>query len=153
VDVGSSLRLGPAVGTFGLSAPPERDILMVAGGTGLAPVKAIVEQVAEFRDPPRVHLFFGARRAEDLYDLPDLEKMAAGWSWLTVLPAVSDDPYYRGEAGQIPDVVLRKGSWIRHEVYVAGGTAMVEATVGRLSSAGVPGETIHVEDFGWGNIT
>lgn len=153
VNVGSSLRLGPAVGTFGLTAPPERDILMVAGGTGLAPVKAIVEQVAEFRDPPRVHLFFGARHAEDLYDLPDLEKMAAGWSWLTVLPAVSDDPYYRGETGQIADVVLRKGSWTRHDVYVAGGTAMVEATADRLRSVGVPGDRIHVEDFGWGNIT
>jgi NAD(P)H-flavin reductase len=100
VNVGSSLRLGPAVGTFGLTAPPERDILMVAGGTGLAPVKAIVEQVAEFRDPPRVHLFFGARHAEDLYDLPELEKMAAGWSWLTVLPAASDDPYYRVKPGK-----------------------------------------------------
>jgi ferredoxin-NADP reductase len=38
-------------------------------------------------------------------------------------------------------------------VYVAGATAMVEATADRLRSVGVPGERIHVEDFGWGNIT
>lgn len=153
VNVGSSLRLGAAVGTFGLTAPPERDILMVAGGTGLAPVKAIAEQLAEFRDPPRVHLFFGAHRAEELYDLPDLEKMAARWPWLTVLAAVSGDTNYHGETGLIADVVLRKGNWTRHDVYVAGATAMVEATTDKLRSAGVPGERIRVEEFGWGNIT
>jgi ferredoxin-NADP reductase len=45
--------------------------------------------------------------------------------------------------------VTRSGSWDRHEVYVAGPTAMVEATVGKLTSARVPAERIHVEDFGW----
>jgi NAD(P)H-flavin reductase/hemoglobin-like flavoprotein len=147
--VGSRLRLGQAVGGFTLDKLPERDILLVAGGTGLAPVKAIAEQVAELPDPPRVHLFFGARRAEGLYDLPDLEKMAAQRPWFTVVSAVSDEPDYPGERGLISDVVTRSGSWDRHEVYVAGPTAMVEATVGKLTSARVPAEQIHVEDFGW----
>ena len=163
LGVGSHLRLGPAVGVFGLnretltretlSEEPQHDILMVAGGTGLAPIKAIVEQLAERHRPPRVHLFLGARRAEGLYDLPDLEKMAARWPWLTVVPAVSDDPYYDGECGTLCDVVTRSGSWSRHEAYVAGPTAMVETTVDRLVSVGVPGDRIHIEDFGWGEIT
>lgn len=153
ISVGSRLRLGPAVGVFTVAGVPERDILMVAGGTGLAPVKAIVEQLAELRDPPRVHLFFGAHRAEGLYDLPDLEKMAAQCPWLTVTPAVSGDPFYHGEHGPIADVVTRSGSWSRHEVYVAGPSDMVETTVDRLVSVGVPADQIRVEDFGWGNIT
>ncbi len=153
LSVGSRVRLGPALGTFGVLGVPARDILMVAGGTGLAPIKAIVEQLAELRDPPRVHLFFGASRTEGLYDLPDLEKMAAQWPWLTVVPAVSDDPLYQGERGLIPDVVTRSGNWSRHDVYVAGPSAMVDTTVDRLVSVGVPADRIHVEDFGWGNIT
>jgi NAD(P)H-flavin reductase/hemoglobin-like flavoprotein len=153
LDVGTHLRLGPAVGVFGLTAEPERDLLMVAGGTGLAPIKAIVEQLAELHRPPQVHLFFGARRAEGLYDLPDLEKMAARWPWLTVIPAVSDDPYYEGECGTVSEVVTRSGNWSRHEAYVAGPTAMVETTVDRLISVGVPADRIHIEDFGWGEIT
>ncbi len=147
--VGSRLRLGQAVGGFTLDRLPERDILLVAGGTGLAPVKAIAEQVAELPAPPRVHLFLGARRAEGLYDLPDLEKMAAQLPWFAVVPAVSDEPDYPGERGLISDVVARSGSWDRHEVYVAGPTAMVAATVDKLTSASVPAEQIHVEDFGW----
>ena len=141
--VGSRLRLGQAVGGFTLDKLLERDILLVAGGTGLAPVKAIAEQVAELPDPPRVHLFFGARRAEGLYDLPDLEKMAAQRPWFTVISAVSDEPDYPGERGLISDVVTRSGSWDRHEVYVAGPTAMVEATVDKLTSARVPADRIH----------
>lgn len=149
IGVGSRLKLGPAVGDLRLADAPGRDVLMVAGGSGLAPLKAIVEQVSEFRDPPQVHLFFGARRAEGLYDLLDLEKMAALWPWFTVTPAVSDDPDYPGEQGLISDVVTRHGSWDRHEAYVVGSEAMVEATVGQLVSARVPQEQIHIEDFGW----
>jgi NAD(P)H-flavin reductase len=149
IGVGSRLRLGPAVGEFRLAPTPGRDLLLVGGGTGLAPLKAIVEQVADFRDPPRVRLFHGARSAEGLYDLTDLEKMAARWPWLTVTTAVSEDQNYQGEHGLISDVVARHGAWDRHEAYVAGPSAMVAATVGRLTSAGVPGEHIHVEDLAW----
>jgi NAD(P)H-flavin reductase/hemoglobin-like flavoprotein len=153
LSVGSQLRLGSPVGEFGPATAPDRDVLMVAGGTGLAPLKAIAEHLAQLRDPPRVHLFAGARRAEGLYDLPDLEKMAAQWPWLTVTPAVSDDPGYPGERGLIADVVARSGSWARHHAYVAGPTAMVEATVDRLVSTGVPGDRISVEDFGGGYLS
>jgi NAD(P)H-flavin reductase/hemoglobin-like flavoprotein len=148
--VGSWLRLGPAVGGLRLAAAPGRDILMVGGGTGLAPLKAIIEQLADFRDPPRVRLFYGARSADGLYDLPDLEKKAAQWPWLTVTSAVSEDPDYPGERGLISDVVARHGAWDRHEAYVAGPPAMVEATVGQLTSAGVAEENVHFEDFDWG---
>jgi NAD(P)H-flavin reductase len=57
---------------------------MVAGSTGLAPLKALIEQVAGLAAPRRVHLFFGAEAPEGLYDLPDLEKMAAQHEWLTL---------------------------------------------------------------------
>ena len=51
---------------------------MVAGSTGLAPLKAMLEQLAALPEPPGVHLFFGSRTADGLYDLPSLEKLAAG---------------------------------------------------------------------------
>jgi NAD(P)H-flavin reductase/hemoglobin-like flavoprotein len=148
---GSRLRLGPAVGALTLD-PSGRDILMVAGSTGLAPLKAILEEISAMGNPPRVDLFFGARTTEGLYDLPDLEKMAAESSWLNVTHAVSDDPWdpgYGGERGTIADVVARHGLWREHDAYICGSTAMVRATADRLASAGVPGDQIHVEDFGW----
>ena len=152
VQTGSRVRLGPPVGTLTLRDPVDRDIVMVAGSTGLAPLKAIIDQLCRMPAPPRVHLFFGARTADGLYDLPSLEKMAAEFGWLTITHAVSDDPAdqtYAGERGTITDVLSRQGSWHGHDAYVCGSTAMVEAAVERLGVLGVPREQVHVEDFGW----
>lgn len=150
--VGAKLRLGAPVGTFTFDAGAGRDVLLVAGGTGLAPVKAIVDQISALPDPPRVCLYFGARTGDGLYDLTDLEKMTTGFPWLTVVAAVSDEPGYQGERGPLPDVVARGGNWRAHEAYVAGSTAMVEAVVSRLTTAGVPAGQIHAEDFGWSEV-
>jgi NAD(P)H-flavin reductase/hemoglobin-like flavoprotein len=148
--VGTDVRLGSPIGVLTLPQPvPDRDLLFVAGSTGLAPLKAIVDQLTELPSPPNVHLFFGARKAEGLYDLDSLEKMAADHSWLTVIPAVSADPRFAGETGSLPDVVSRHGDWSRHEAYIAGPTQMVEDTAARLATAGMAKDQIHIEDFGW----
>jgi NAD(P)H-flavin reductase len=146
----TELRLGPPVGALTLSQPISgRDLLLVAGSTGLAPLKAILDQVAALQQPPRVHLFFGARTADGLYDLDSLEKMAAQYSWLTITPAVSADSKFTGETGSLPDVVARHGDWSGHDAYLAGPTEMVQEAVARLTSAGMAQEQIHIEDFGW----
>jgi NAD(P)H-flavin reductase/hemoglobin-like flavoprotein len=152
---GAELRLGPPAGILRLDVASGRDILMVAGSTGLAPLKAMLEQVAGLRQPPRVHLFFGARDADGLYDLPSLEKMAAGQGWLTVVPTVtggrpsghSGRP--GGDGGSLADVVTSNGTWPDHDAYLAGPTEMVRDTAARLAAAGTPVAQIHVEDFGW----
>jgi NAD(P)H-flavin reductase/hemoglobin-like flavoprotein len=147
---GTELRLGPPIGVLTLPQPlPDRELLLIAGSTGLAPLKAIVDQLTGLPQPPNVHLFFGARKAEGLYDLDSLEKMAAEHSWLTVTPAVSADPKFSGETGSLPDVVARHGDWSRHEAYLAGPTQMVQDTAGRLAAAGMANDQIHIEDFGW----
>jgi NAD(P)H-flavin reductase/hemoglobin-like flavoprotein len=146
---GARVRLGPPVGSLTLDTHSDRQVLLVAGSTGLAPLKAIAGQIAELADPPEVQLFVGAQREEGLYDLPDLKKLAAEAPWLTVTPCVSDDPDYPGERGTLPDVVARSGWWANHDAYLAGPTAMVEAMSARLSSLGVPESQVHVEDFGW----
>jgi len=146
----TELRLGAPIGVLTLGQPPSgRDLLLVAGSTGLAPLKAILEQAAALPQPPKVHLFFGARNADGLYDLDSLEKMAAQHPWLTVTPAVSADPKFTGEAGSLPDVVARHGDWSGHEAYLAGPTEMVQEAVDRLASAGLAKDHIHIEDFGW----
>ena len=86
--VGTELRLGPPLGVLTLHEPgADRGLLLIAGSTGLAPLKAIVDQLTTRPKPPDVHLFFGARKADGLYDLDSLQKMAAEHPWLTVTPA------------------------------------------------------------------
>ncbi len=148
--VNAEVKLGPPIGVLTLGQPPaEKDLLFVAGSTGLAPLKAILDQLTSFQRPPNVHLFFGARTADGLYDLDSLEKLAAQHSWLTVTPVVSGDSRFSGETGSIPDVVARHGDWSGRDAYVAGPTNMVNETVARLASAGLADDQIHIEDFGW----
>jgi NAD(P)H-flavin reductase len=149
VSVGTRLRLGAPVGTLRLNTDSPRKLLLAAGSTGLAPLKAIVEQAAGLPEPPRTHLVFGARTAVELYDLADLEKMAAQWPWLTVTPAVSAEPGYRGETGTVADVVGRRVRLADHDAYICGSPAMTSATVNRMRSLGMPQNQIYVEDYGW----
>ena len=148
--VNTRVRLGPPVGVLTLSEPPSgRDLLLVAGSTGLAPVKAILQQVAATEEPPKAHLFFGARTADGLYDLDSLEKMAAEHPWLTVTPVVTGDERFDGETGSIPEVVARHGEWLGRDAYVVGPTEMVQETVDKLTATGMATDHIHIEDFGW----
>lgn len=145
---GDWLKLGPPVGTMTFDERSGRDVLLVGGSTGLAPLKAILERIALSPAPPRVHLFYGARTADGLYDLDDLSKRAAASPWLTVVPAVSDEQAGNGtEQGVLAEVVARHGLWRDHDAYVCGSPAMVDATVERLVRLGLGTERIRADKF------
>ena len=146
-QVGDVLRLGPPVGHLALDTESDRDLLLVAGGTGLAPLKALVDQVARQGPPRRVDLFLGARTEDDLYDLADLRRLESEHAWLTVTCAVSEEKGSDLEQGDIADVVLRHGPWTSRDAYVAGNPATVEDTVVRLHQHGVPMARIRTEVF------
>lgn len=143
------VRLGPPVGTCTWDSTSTRPILMVAGSTGLAPLKAIIEQVRQQPNPPSVALFFGARNSSDLYDLTELRKMAAQWPHFDVTPVAEVDTGTECVTGTIADALTQRGTWREHDAYVCGSSAMVEAAVSRLRSLGTPEDRIFVEDFGW----
>jgi NAD(P)H-flavin reductase/hemoglobin-like flavoprotein len=147
VGVGDHVRMGPPVGTLTLDQDSGHDILLVAGSTGLAPLKAILEQLARRTDPPRVHLFFGARTRDSLYDLEDLGKLAAERPWLTVVAAVSDERVTDVEQGSLSEVIARHGPWTRHDAYVCGPPAMVAHTAEQLTLLGLSRDRIRLETF------
>ena len=140
--IGDTVTFGPPIGTM-TPTNSGRDILCVAGGTGLAPIKAILEHVIASGQRPNIHLLYGARHAHELYDLTDLVRMESAFPWLRVLPVVSHQPGYDGMRGQVPDVMERFHSWTDHDVYICGPTAMVNETVRKLQRNGVPLANIH----------
>jgi NAD(P)H-flavin reductase/hemoglobin-like flavoprotein len=145
--VGDAVRLGPPVGHLALDTDSDRDLLLVAGGTGLAPMKALVDQVARQGPPRRVDLFVGARTEDGFYDRADLRRLEQEHPWLTVTCAVSQEKGSTLEHGDIADVVLRHGPWTSRDAYVAGNPATVEDTVVRLHQHGVPMARIRTEVF------
>src|SRR5699024_3653196 len=64
---GDMLDVELPLGNFRYDATSSRDLLMVAGGTGLAPVKSIIESLKDAPSMPHIKLYWGVRRAEDLY--------------------------------------------------------------------------------------
>ena len=78
VGVGDVLRLGPPLGHLALHADSDRDLLLVAGGMGLAPLKAMIDQVARKGPARRVDLFVGFRTEDQIYDRADLQRARAG---------------------------------------------------------------------------
>jgi hypothetical protein len=126
----------------------ERDLLCVAGGTGLAPLKAIIEQaIRESSACPRhIFLFYGARTRAELHELPDLYRLADAYPGFTLTPVTSDDPAFDGMQGNVGRVAARYLPHRECEAYVAGPAAMVRETIGVLARAGIPPERIHYDD-------
>ncbi|MFD5917795.1 globin domain-containing protein [Kitasatospora sp. NPDC058201] len=159
---GDVLRLGPAAGGMTLDHGAGADLLLLGGGTGIAPVRALVEEVAEHGAAGRsVEVFYGARQAAELYELAALRELAGRHGWLSVRPVLSGpgprtpvggsggsggSGGHLSDAGlltgELPEVVGRFGPWSGREAYLSGPPAMVRRAVGVLLRAGVPTERI-----------
>ncbi|GLZ37532.1 flavohemoprotein [Actinokineospora sp. NBRC 105648] len=146
--VGDRWRLGPPMGRIGVDRASGRDVLMIAGGTGVAPMRSIIDDLAQWGDNPHVHLFTGGRVRADLYDLPHLQNVAVTNPWLTVTPVLESDPdAYGVEHGTLADIVTRYGAWPDRDVLVAGSPGMIRSTVSRMLVAGTPLDRITYDPF------
>jgi NAD(P)H-flavin reductase len=151
IAAGDPLILGAPSGPMTADLSSSRDILCLAGGTGLAPIKAIVEAVVEAvaTRPPggrrrEIALYAGARQHSDLYDLDDLRELELGYPWLQVIPAVSDEPAHDVMHGTVPELAA-KASWQGRDIYVSGPDEMIVKTVRVLKELGAPSELIHYD--------
>ncbi|BFV58123.1 FAD-binding oxidoreductase [Kitasatospora sp. CMC57] len=141
---GDVLRLGPAAGTMRVDHDRGADLVCVGGGTGIAPIAALVEEVAEHGAAGRsVDVFYGARRQEELYELEALRRVAGRNPWLTVHPVVSEQQAVGLQAGELPDAVSRYGSWAGRDAFLSGPPAMVRRAKQALTRAGVTADRVH----------
>jgi NAD(P)H-flavin reductase len=145
---GDTWRIGPPMGRLSADRQSGRDQLMIAGGTGMAPIKSILEEMAQYGENPRTEVFVGGRRWEDLYDFGSLREMSYTNQWLNVVPVVEEDEGISGaEHGTLADVVTRYGAWKDHDVVVCGSPSMIRATVSRMLVAGTPLDQIRYDPF------
>jgi NAD(P)H-flavin reductase/hemoglobin-like flavoprotein len=147
---GDQLRLGPPVGEqLTLEGAGAHDLVLIAGGTGVAPLKALIEQVAAEGGNRQVHLFWGTRWSWELYDLDALRRLEADHDWLEIVPCVSvETGFGDGVRDTAVAAALGAGPWPDHEIYLCGSPVMVRGSLDALHAADVPDERIHVENFG-----
>ncbi len=129
-----------------------RPALLVAGGTGLGPIKAILETAFEEGIDRDFHLFFGVRAGRDLYLTDTLDRWQVehpGFRWT---PAFSqpaeEDGDWTGDIGHLHEVIPRYYDDLSgHEGYLAGPPPMVDAVSEELQSLGIPPERIFSDAF------
>ena len=150
---GDILRIEGPHGSFYLREDGERPLLMVAGGTGFAPLKAIVEDMIHRQIVRPCHFYWGARDRAGLY----LHELAAGWvrehEHLRYIPVLSDpaaDDAWSGRTGLVHTAVLADHvSLAGFDAYVCGAPAMIEAAKRDFIAAGLPAERFFADVFSY----
>jgi CDP-4-dehydro-6-deoxyglucose reductase len=148
------LRIEGPLGQFAYREPEAREsgpAVLVAGGTGFAPLKAILRHVLESGSQRRMHLYWGARAQVDLYEDAWVRSLAERFASFTYTPVLSepDDAHAAsGATGLVHEAVL--ADWPRLagvEVYAAGPPAMIEALQLALPWRGLPPERLYFDSF------
>nr|WP_190159654.1 globin domain-containing protein [Streptomyces litmocidini] len=133
---GDVIRLGAPTGSMTVDHSTDNGLLCLGGGTGIAPIKALVEDVAQHGRHRSVDVFYGARRSDDLYDIETMLRLQQSHSWLSVRPVVDDSPVGLLSGG-LPGAVREYGPWHTYDVYLSGPPGMIRRGVDTLLGIGV----------------
>ncbi|GKQ38642.1 globin domain-containing protein [Streptomyces sp. A012304] len=134
---GDIVRLGPPAGSMTVDHTRDSGLLCLGGGTGIAPIKALVEDVAEHGARRPVEVFYGARSDRDLYDIDTMLRLKQSHPWLEVRTVVDRDGLL-----QLPDAIRSFGPWTEYDAYVSGPPGMIRSGVDALRGVGIPAERI-----------
>ncbi|MFC9754876.1 globin domain-containing protein [Streptomyces sp. NPDC056921] len=145
---GDILRLGPPTGSMTVDHSTHNGLLCLGGGTGIAPIKALVEDVAEHGDRRPVEVFYGARSDHDLYDIDTMMRLQDTFPWLVVRPVVAIGPGTGSGLlrGLLPEAVRQHGPWHEYDAYLSGPPGMIRSGVDVLRGIGMPAGRIR-HDF------
>jgi len=136
---GDEVRFEGPIGDFSLRES-QRPIVFVAGATGFAPVKSMVEDAFKRGLKREIHLYWGVRQLRDLY-LPELPQQwardHANFHFIPVLSDPAPEDVWNGRTGLVHEAILEDFPELKgHEIYACGSVRMVEAIFPFLKNHG-----------------
>jgi Na+-transporting NADH:ubiquinone oxidoreductase subunit F len=147
---GDAVTIKGPYGKFGLRAS-DREMLCIAGSSGMAPIKSILLDMAEKGIDRPGRLFFGAKAVRDLFLLEELRALETKLPHFRFIPALSaPDPgdVWSGERGLITEVVDRHvPDASEMEAYLCGSPLMIDACIAVLKVKGLPEDRIFFDKF------
>ena len=146
---GEAMELRGPCGDFWLR-PATTPMLLIAGGSGLAPIMAILREAQKQAAHRPVTLLFGARTQADLYVLDEIDALSKTWrehfDFIPVLSAEPEDSSWSGARGMVTeqlDSALHSGA----HAYLCGPPPMVDAAERQLLQMGLEKQHIHADRF------
>jgi Na+-transporting NADH:ubiquinone oxidoreductase subunit F len=151
LEKGDRVIFTGSFGDFYLQEESQKDIVAIAGGCGMAPMRSIIYHLAERGMPRKFLYFFGARSKKDLFfteELKKLEKKYPNFKYFPALSEPSPKDHWEGEVGLITQVVEKyveeKGE---KEAYLCGPPPMIDAAMRVLTKKGVTPENVYYDKF------
>ena len=155
VQVGDTLRVKAPAGHFFLDPDPAVPVVLVGGGIGITPMMSMLRWCSTHQPQRTVHLYYGVRNGREHAFKAALQELAASHPALRLhvvysrpTPADAQGRDY-DHAGHIDVELLRRTlPHGRHQFYVCGPPALMQALVPALAQWGVPVADLHYEAFG-----
>jgi alkene monooxygenase reductase len=126
-----------------------RPILMIAGGSGMAPLLSMLRDLAARGSDRPVALYFGARSEADLYALDDIAEIGQTLCNFEFIPVLSHSwsANWSGETGMVTEAIARRCPTLAHDAYLCGPPPMIDAAVPLLLERGVRPRNIYYDAF------
>jgi len=145
------LRFEGPMGTFFLREDSAKPVILLAGGTGFAPVKALVEHAIHSKTARPIHLYWGSKDKAGLY-LPDLPaQWAAEHANISFVPVLSEPAAadaWTGRTGLVHKAVLEDFADLSgFQVYACGAPVMIDAAQKDFAAAGLPEDEFFADSF------
>jgi p-cymene monooxygenase electron transfer component len=150
---GQTLSIEAPHGNFRLR-PGDAEMVCIAGGSGLAPLLSVLEDMRKRRVRRRCALLFGARTQSDLYALDQIAALAQSWpepfEFVPVLSHESEGSDWKGARGWVTDAIAQRhapSGWEQAEAYMCGPPPMIDAGIAVMTQRGMPLDRIHYDKF------
>lgn len=146
------LRAEGPFGSFFLREDSDKPIILLASGTGFAPVQAILQHMQDQGIARSTTLYWGCRRRADLYRHDWCEQQAAALPWLRYVPVLSEEgpqDGWSGRRGFVHEAVMADFPDLSgHQVYACGTPPMVQAAERDFTArCGLPPEEFYADAF------
>src|SRR6056297_1532848 len=146
---GEILRMEGPLGMFFVRLGSPRPILMMGGGTGFAPLKAMIEDLIHAGDDRPITLYWGVRTEKDLYAQSLIDEFADRHPDFRFVPVLSEpEPDWTGRTGFVHSALLEDYSNLSaFEIYMSGPPAMVHAARKEFLAHGGTEQHLHYDSF------
>ncbi|VAW68235.1 2-polyprenylphenol hydroxylase and related flavodoxin oxidoreductases / CDP-6-deoxy-delta-3,4-glucoseen reductase-like [hydrothermal vent metagenome] len=147
----SALQIEGPLGQFYLREDRNRPLILMGGGTGFGPLKAMIEHIEHVGFNQPVHLFMGVRALRDLYMSDMIEQWIAKNNKLSFTPVLSDpqnEDNWPGETGFVHQVVAQQFPHLSEfDIYMSGPPPMVNAAVELFTAQGASKDNMYSDAF------